>query len=512
MKELFEAARRVSVPILVVQTADQSATVAKIAAWCEGAPVFAWDAAVGVAGVNPAGAAAAKKASLGGESTFGFVDALVKAADLPQGAVLCMRNAHRQLQSAEPGATAAAVQAVSNLRDRYKLNFRTLVLLCPGMVVPVELDQDVVVLRDPLPGRDVLAKLAREIQESAKRSAPATMTDLTPEKLAKAVEAVSGLSEFAAEQVLAMSYTATGIDLDAVWERKRTQIEQTQGLHVYRGKERFADVVGCESVKARLRQRITGRVPVGVVVLLDEIDKVLANVEQDTSGVRMDQLRTLLTTMEDHEWEGILEAGVPGGGKTLLAKAFANEAGVPLIMLDLAGMEGSLVGESEARLRQAVAVIEAVGDGHAYVVATSNNATVMRPELQRRLCGGFFFFDLMSDAERAAAVAYYMRKYELPTQPLPDMTGWTAAEVRNCMREAWNSRVPVVDAARFIIPVAQARADEFDAMRRYASGRYLDANRPGAYHYSSEPMERHVRAISLGDVVTAAALSGMKES
>lgn len=503
MLQLFQAARKVSVPIVIIRTADQTATVEALAETLKLGPVLQWDAARGMAGVNDQGKAAARKMAITPDGTSGFVEAMLRANELPQGAVLFAHNAHRQLQSAEPIATAAAIQAVANLRGAFEANFRMLVLLCPGMTVPTELDQDVVVLDDPLPGPDALKGIVTGIYDDAKQKHPEAAT------LTKAVEALGGLSVFAARQVTAMSFTAQGANLPAMWERKRTQIEQTPGLKVYRGKDRFDDVVGLASVKARLRQRIKGRTPIGCVLMLDEVDKVLANVEHDTSGVRMDQLRTLLTEMEDNEWEGALLAGIPGGGKSLLAKALGNEAGVPTISLDLAAMEGSLVGESEARLRQAIAVVKAIGGGHAYIVATSNNATVMRPELQRRMTGGFFFFELMTADEIAAAWAYYMKRYDLPKQKLPDSHGWTAAEIRNCSREAWNSSVPLVEAAQFIVPVSQARADEFEEMRKYANGRYLDASKPGVYRYTPEPMRRQVRALDLGDVVTAATLAGM---
>mgnify|MGYP001584234656 FL=1 len=214
----------------------------------------------------------------------------------------------------------------------------------------------------------------------------------------------------------------------------------------------------------------------------------------------MDQLRTLLTEMENCEWEGALLAGMPGGGKSLLGKAFGNEAGVPTIALDLGDMEGSLVGESEQRMRQAVAVIKAIGDGHAFFVATSNNATVMRPELQRRFTGGFFFFDLMTAVERSAAWDFYLKKYGLAKDmKRPDDAGWTAAEIRNCAREAWNCGVTLTDAARFVVPVAQARADDFDAMRKFAHGRYLDASKPGKYQYEPDAMVTMVRGITFAD-------------
>ncbi len=515
--ELFESARRVSVPIVVVRTLDQTATVEALKGASADHPLLQWDA---VRGLSPVRVQAKKgdkptkdeqtlqALKIAPDETIGFPNALLAVQNLPQGAIVFCHNAHRQLASSEPAATAAAIQAVSNLREQFKANFRMLVLMGPSMSVPIELEQDVVVLDHALPNDEALKKIVKETYESGKVKPPSA------DVLSKAVEALGGLSSFAAEQVAAMSLRENGLDMLALWERKRIQIQQTRGLRVWTGTERFDDLVGLASIKARLKSKLKARMPIGCVVFLDEIDKVLANVENDTSGVRMDQLRGLLTKMEDNEWRGTCLVGVPGGGKSAIAKAFGNEAGVPTIALDLGDMEGPHVGESEQMLRQALAVIEAIGRGHAYIIATSNNASVMRPELQRRFTDGFFFFDMMSKAERDAAWAFYIKKYGLTaaqTARRPNDDGWTGAEIRNCCRDAWDSNYSLIDASQFVVPMATSRADDIDKLRQYANGRFLDANQPGSYQYSVEPMEKQRRAIALPPSILQA-VEAMKES
>jgi hypothetical protein len=501
MLELFASARKVSVPIVVIRTADQQATVQAIRASTEESFVLQWDAANGITGVaNPESTAEtpgqklAKQHKLTGEACVNFVDAMTSIKDLPQASIVCALNAHRQLLSSEPAVCAAAVQAVSNLRDLFEKNFRMLVLLGPGFAVPPELSQDVVTLDHELPEKEELSAIVNEIQKAAKKGFD-KMPDLSDETRTRAVEAISGLSAFAAKQVAAMSYTEKGPDLEMLWERKRVTIEQTRGCRVWRGGERFKDIIGLQSVKDQLQMQINGRTPIGVVLFLDEIDKVMANIEHDTTNVRMDQFKTMLTEMEDNEWEGMLLAGIPGGGKSLIGKAFGNEAGVPTIALDLADLEGSLVGESEQRLRHMMAVVKAIGGGRAFVIATSNNATVMRPELQRRFTAGFFWVDLLTSEQRDAAWHYYLKKYEVVDDDRPFDDQWTAAEIRNCVRRAWNSGVSLRESARFIVPVAKARADEFNYMRAYATGRYLDANGPGTYS-ATELVTTHLKQVT----------------
>src|SRR5207249_1061790 len=58
--------------------------------------------------------------------------------------------------------------------------------------------------------------------------------------------------------------------------------------------------------------------------------------------------------------KGVLLVGVPGCGKSLSARALAGAWRVPLLRLDVGRIFGSLVGASEANLRRAIQVAEAV--------------------------------------------------------------------------------------------------------------------------------------------------------
>lgn len=52
--------------------------------------------------------------------------------------------------------------------------------------------------------------------------------------------------------------------------------------------------------------------------------------------------------------------GVQGTGKSLTAKAIANEWNLPLLRLDIGKLFGGIVGESESRMRQMIQLSEAV--------------------------------------------------------------------------------------------------------------------------------------------------------
>jgi SpoVK/Ycf46/Vps4 family AAA+-type ATPase len=58
--------------------------------------------------------------------------------------------------------------------------------------------------------------------------------------------------------------------------------------------------------------------------------------------------------------KGVLLAGLERTGKPLLAKTMASEWKLPLLRLDVGRVFGSMVGESENRIRQVIKLVEAI--------------------------------------------------------------------------------------------------------------------------------------------------------
>jgi len=59
---------------------------------------------------------------------------------------------------------------------------------------------------------------------------------------------------------------------------------------------------------------------------------------------------------------GLIMYGPPGVGKTWFAKALAAEAGIPMVKWDMSAFLRGIVGESEARVKQVVAQVNALGN------------------------------------------------------------------------------------------------------------------------------------------------------
>jgi len=59
---------------------------------------------------------------------------------------------------------------------------------------------------------------------------------------------------------------------------------------------------------------------------------------------------------------------------------------------------------------------------------------------------------------------------------------FTGAEIRACCRLSALLDVPLVDAARNVVPVARTAAESVERLRTWASGRCLNADSPGGIY------------------------------
>ena len=491
--EHFRAARRVSTPLIAVQTPDPAATVGGIATDDnhKQTPMILWNSVQGCVGVNGLPAPGGGPISLGAHlakalwkendplSMANPVDMLIQAQKMSPKSILFMSNLHRYWD-------AQVIQAVWNLRDQFKQNTRTLVILCPSIKLPAELAQDVLVLDEPLPSAEDLAAVVGETY-SAANAAGAKIPMPNNDTVTRCVDALCGLAQFAAEQVSAMSITKTGMNIDMLWERKRQQIEQTPGLAVWRGNQRFKDIGGCDNVKKFLTLVMNGKERPRAIVFQDEIEKQFAGgTGGDLSGTTQELLGNQLTFMQDHDSNGVLSIGHPGVAKSDIAKAFGNEAGIPTIQLDLGNAKGSLVGESNANMRTILKVIEAVSQGRALWIATCNDINGLPPELRSRYTFGTFFYDLPTTAERALIWNIYFEKYGITDRAKPYDGGWNGREIKNCCRLAHDLQVPLKEAATFISPMSTSAPERISNLRKEADGRYISAAYAGNYKMPAE--------------------------
>ncbi len=477
--------RRAAVPLLAVQTPDPAEVLrlaTREATNGTTSPVLSWDCIHGIIPINNEAQVYDQLLNKGQEpaiATGNPIEALRAIEELgtPDSvdtkAIIVAMGMSDVL--ADPSAGTPARQALWNLRDTLSQTGTLLVLTVPiGWTNPFP--DDIAVDSMVLPTAKDHENKAITLCKDAGIDAPSNEDNV------KIGDALLGLSSFASEQALALSLTKQGIDIESLRKRKRQQISETPGLSVYTGQERFDDLGGLKQAKTLYTSLLKGKRKPGAIVFVDEIEKSLGGTSGDTSGVSQSMLGYILTYMQDQNATGSIFVGPPGAAKSAFAKAMGAEADIPTVSLDLGGIKGSLVGESEGKMRTALSVISAISGNRPFFVATCNAISVLPPELRRRFTVGTMFFDLPNDAERVSIWDIYCNKFGLD-KDFPDSDGWTGAEIKQCADMADRLGVSLQEASRFIVPVSVSARETIDTLRKEASGRYLSASEDGVYQY-----------------------------
>ncbi len=405
-------------------------------------------------------------------------------------ALLVLTNFHRFLNSAE------IVQALVHQIAAGKQNRTFVVILSPVVQIPIELSKLFVVVEHDLPSREQLTEIVRGV---------ATEPGELPEESVEAVlDSAAGLTRYEAENAFALSLVRhRRIEPSVVFEQKSQMLKKSGLLSLHQGTETFADLGGLEALKAFCLR-----------------------------SLRSEQPRSARTRPR-----GVLLLSPPGCGKSAFAKSLGNETGRPTLVLDVGGLLGSLVGQSEQNVRQALRIADAMApcvlfvdelekalsginaqgdsgvssrlfgtlltylndhESDVYFVGTSNDISRLPPEFARaERFDGVFMIDLPGTKEREAIWRMYLDKFELEfDQKRPTDTDWTGAEIRSCCRLAALLDVPLLEAAQNVVPVAITAGEAVEKLRNWAAGRCLSADKPGVYCRGSAGSSRPGRRIS----------------
>jgi len=230
---------------------------------------------------------------------------------------------------------------------------------------------------------------------------------------------------------------------------------------------------------------------------------------------------------------GILVVGVPGCGKSLMAKIVASLLNVPGLRLDLASMFAGIVGESEARIRAALALADAIapcvvwvdeidkalagstssGDldsgvgkrilgtmltwqaehkHDVYMFATANQVQHLPPELLR--AGRFdaiFALDLPHQEERMQIFDIHLRKRQRDPKEFDverlanNSVDFTGSEIEEAvitgMYAAFNEdrevkTKDILAACEATVPLVETMSDQVDAIREWGKKRARPAS------------------------------------
>jgi len=384
-------------------------------------------------------------------------------------------------------------RAVRDVAQRIKaVKGVTVILLGANVTIGEDLKKDVVSIEFPLPTVEEL----REQYESLVASLPdGFKVNLSETELTGLVNALKGLTLAEADSVLSQAAIAHRcLDSRAVSfviEAKAQIIKESGALEFYPAKASYAEIGGLDLLKEWALQAEKAASP----------EAVQFGVEAPRS---------------------LLLVGVPGCGKSLLAKAVAGP-NRPLLRLDIGALFGGLVGQSEQQARAALKIAESVapcvlwvdeidkalgssGGEHdggtsqrvlgtiltamqeglkdVFVVATANNVTGLRPELIRRFVAKFFV-DLPQTQERADILSIHLEKRGRKAADFAVETiaqaadGFTGSEIEEVVQEALmlafgRGAADVTDADLLnviaqTVPLETTMRESIAAMREWAT-------------------------------------------
>jgi len=304
-----------------------------------------------------------------------------------------------------------------NLAQLLVFTGSSLVVTTPARSVPAELRDEAVLVEMPLPDEESL----RHELDGLITSTSGLWCELTGHGRARLAQAALGLTITQAKRAFAKAIVRDRVlddrAIGAVLEEKKAVIRESRALEFYPAEQTPDDVGGLEVLKNWLTLR-----------------EPAFGAEAAAFGLPAPK--------------GLALIGIPGTGKSLTAKMIGGLWRLPLLRLDVGALFGSLVGESEERVRRALQLAETVApcvlwidelekgfsagdlDGGTsqrvfgtiltwmqektdpvFVVATANDVTALPPETLRR--GRFdevFFLDLPTEPERREIITVHLRK------------------------------------------------------------------------------------------------------
>jgi hypothetical protein len=500
-EQIIEA-RKVSTPFVVLRTFDPFATckaVAESFTEKDAIPFMSWDSIHGLRGLNdeagtPALAEMANQAGIELAATVDLPIALGLLEFAEKDVIAFVHNPHLCWDTDKK-----VIQGVMNLRSKYTARGNMLVLvLGAGDELPIELQQDCLVIEVPLPTREELGKAVESVfKYAAQEKAFAACKDAaTPEVVKKATDALIGLPLFPAAQATSIHLNKlTGVlDVDALWGRKKEIISQNPGLTYHQGSEKRADMYGCDAWVKFADRYLTGKYAPTIIVRMDEIQRQLSGSESDSSGTKGNLMGEFLTWVNDREVICSLNVGVSGTSKSWGPYCIGGQYGKPIINYSISGMEHKHVGESTRHMRNCHRTLDAIGDGKIWLVASANSLAGLPPELISRFqIGGIWFFDLPTEAEKLGILKLKLARYGLDVnQDIPAMVSWTGRDINNLCAKAQLLDIPIMEAAEYVVPLLESHHDEVEGIRQAAHNRFLSATHPGKYQYSPSPIKHEV--------------------
>ena len=381
-----------------------------------------------------------------------------------------------------------------NLSRSLKTTPKTAIIIGSELNIPLELRDLITILEFQLPTED-------EIIEELERMMEAMRIEVDKKLFEGLTRSCQGLSleriRLVFSKIIATYKTINESSISILLSEKKQIISQTEILEYSSVHEKFDNLGGLKNLKEWLQKR-----------------QPAFSSKASIYGLPTPR--------------GLLLIGIQGTGKSLTAKAIANDWKLPLLKLDVGKLFGGIVGESESRLRQMISVTETIspcilwideidkafnnsenrGDGGTsnrvlgtfvswlsektkpvFVIATANSIDYLPLEIIRK--GRFdeiFFLDLPQRSEREEIFKIHLQQFRPESwkkfnyRELAQITdSFSGAEIRQSIIEAMYQAFSekrefttndIKNAISDSIPLANIENDQMLKLKKWAtSGR-----------------------------------------
>ena len=393
---------------------------------------------------------------------------------------------------------------LKNIARILKLQPKTIIIIGSDFNIPKELQDLITTIQFQLPNQaEIIQELTRLIDSLNIKINSELFENLTQTCQGLSLERIRRVLS----KIIATHKTIDKNSISILLSEKKQIISQTEILEYWSAPDKIGNIGGVEILKDWLKKR-----------------KTSFSIQAANYGLPTPR--------------GLLLVGIQGTGKSLTAKAIANEWQLPLLKLDVGKLFGGIVGESESRLRQMIEVSETLapcilwidemdkafsntdntGDSGTsnrvlgtfiswlsektkpvFVVATANNVDLLPIEIIRK--GRFdeiFFLDLPKKQERKEIFKIHIQQFRPNTydsfnyEKLAQLSeSFSGAEIKQSIIEGmyqafYEEREFTTEdiclAINELIPLAQLETNQMVKLQNWASsGRIRLASEDSIY-------------------------------
>jgi SpoVK/Ycf46/Vps4 family AAA+-type ATPase len=417
------------------------------------------------------------------------------------------------------------IQLLKDYSRKFPETKQRVVLLCPeGTTLPRELENDIPILDFELPGKEELREVFDMVMQSVSARTNKT-AEFNEDDINLLLSSGSGMTESEFETALSKAFIThrdawpniKAEQINSVLLEVKTEVIKRSEVLELMPSTDMSEVGGMEELKDWIGKR-----------------KNCFSEEAKNFGVDVPK--------------GIAAIGPPGTGKSLVAKAISSVLGMPLIRFDVSKVFGSLVGQSEERVRAAlkqldacapcIALIDEVdkagidprqagGDSGTskrvmgailthmqetsapvFWILTANRVGGLPPELLRKGRLDEVFAVLPPNRkERLDVLKIHLKKRKQDPDKIKDLQlavdvseGFVSAEieagVKEAVVEAFHKNEPVTGHGialqlKNMKPISEAFADDFNEMKTWAQQNARLASSPEPVNQETSP--RRVR-------------------